>query len=217
MGSNDCLSLEQLTRYLENRLEVDLRGRVEEHLSHCQACRRRLTESYEEGVSLPDVQAPEDLKRRVLKLPGDTSQARRWMALAAVLVAGLGLAVLLDPVSRDPVNPDPGTLRAPPQGAPQALELELLTPTSGVLETSGDRVFEWRGVPEARRYTLSIMNALGDVIYRETTPELSLIPPVGVLETEREYFWYVTAVLEDGTRLESEVWSFMRREQVPGT
>ncbi len=215
MASDDCWSVERLTLYLEDGLEVEDRARAEEHLSRCRSCRRDLVASYETRAELPEVEASEDLKRAVRDLPvhapglARKGAVRWWTALAAAVVVGLGFSVLLRE-ERLGTSPDPETLRAP-----RVSDLELLTPAAGETVVSATVVFSWSAVPEVWWYMLRVVNALGDVVHRETTSEPRLGVPAASFSGAQEYFWYVTVVLDDGTTLESEVGSFAAPPRAP--
>lgn len=209
MSENGCQTPERLELYLDDGLEPDERARVEGHLSRCDACRRRLVGIHEarreETVTR---RAPESWKRRAREIPRRRRTARRWQpALAAVLVLALGLAVYraVDVARPARQAPDAERLRTPPASptGPAAL-----APADGAVVTPGAIEFRWSEVERARRYTLTVLDAEGDVVFRAETREAHRTVDWGQEEAPRDgrsYFWYVTAQLTDGTSTDSEI------------
>lgn len=213
-----CLKPEQRRLYLEDRLDRVERAALEEHLSTCRDCRRRLVLTHEarsseatEGPSWPPVE--EELKERaraiVRSSRGSAPRRRRgpWAVLAATLVAFLGLLALNG--VREPSHPprDGGeTLRA---GGAGELRLELLDPPQGSVVDAGALELRWSAVPGAERYTFTLLDGLGNILLRSASPESSLSLDLSALDPPvaagASCFWYVTAELSDGTALESEV------------
>lgn len=208
MEKRDCINADELTRYLEDLLEAAARRRVEEHLSRCRGCRKRLVAGYESRVEPAVTAAPDELTRRARALVPRRwwREPRRRTAIAALLIAGLALSVVIfEEANRDP-KPGSETLRARPAEA-----LQLVAPSAGEVLGQGWTNFRWRPVQEARRYTLSVVDPLGEIVHRVTTTEPAAEVATEVFDTDRDYYWYVSVLLEDGTSLESEVRGFSRR------
>ena len=211
-----CLSPALLSQYLEDRLDAAEREAAEEHLSRCPACRRRLSESFEAAVPRNTVPAPDGLKQRVKRFPESPAASRRsWLPLAAAVLALLGL-VLLGPgrwLDAPPPPPDPTTLRSSGSESPSPSGPALVSPAADArVETAslGPQwlVFQWQEAPEARRYTLILVDPLGNVLHREIAQESEVQLDLAVLQATgaqaQEVFWYVRTDLDDGTVVESK-------------
>jgi hypothetical protein len=206
-----CLTPERLTLYLGNRLAEAEREGAEAHLSDCEGCRNRLVVLYASraGEDRPPFRASEALKEaaRALARPPERARSRRWLAAAAAVVtAALGLATFLE--LAPPEAPDDALrLDAPGLAAPLAL-----APADGGAVSAAAIDFRCSAVAGARRYTLTLLDAMGEVVLRETAaqPRWAVdASPAGLnLRPGPTYFWYVAVDLVDGSSAESEVSSF---------
>lgn len=209
MSGIGCQTAERLVLYLEDRLEPDERQRTEEHLSRCGDCRRQLVRIHaarrEEAVTL---RAPESWKRRAREIPRRRRETvRRWpAALAAVLVLALGLAIYraADIAWTPREAPDAERLRSSPRSP---IGPVAVAPAADAVVAPGPIEFRWSEVVRARRYTLIVLDAQGDVVFRGESREahqtVDSLAPGGA-----SYFWYVTADLTDGTSTDSEIQRF---------
>jgi anti-sigma factor RsiW len=104
---------ELLERFVKGEISADRRQLLEEHLKGCEQCRARVEE--ERTISLAIRAAGRAELRRDLadrlsrRFTSDTYGVWRWMAVAAVLVAAVGIWRLLLPVT-----PVPSGHEAPP-------------------------------------------------------------------------------------------------------
>jgi len=91
----NCLSVEEIYRYLENELQEPKRKAVEKHLSKCSSCSNAIKERnliIQAAESLPDIDLPPDFSRRVLnQLFPQKISLRGWLA---ALSGGIGAALL---------------------------------------------------------------------------------------------------------------------------
>ena len=207
---------EQLSLYLEDRLEDDAREHLEEHLSRCLSCRRRLVEAYEaarpepaaEPVPAALVQRARALARRQRAAP--RRRASLWWGTAAAANAAIVSLVALD-IGRDGARPptDPDALRSGDHGA---LRLQAVAPDDGAVVTGAPIALRWTALPGATRTTVTLVDPLGNIVLRTTTAgDHLLLDPAATdppLEPGTSWFWYVTVDLADGTSLESEVRAF---------
>ena len=221
MLSLGCLSAQRLARYLENRLDPDEREGAEEHLSGCAESRDRLVELHASRRGEPPLErAPESLKRAARAIPRRRRRRvrhpsglphRRYLAVAASLVAAVGMAALI--YRGGPGRPQgPADTDALRDVATGPALLQPLAP-DGEVASSAPIEFRWRGAPEAERYTLTVLDALGDIVLRESTPadRLEVAPAATGLEPGASYFWYVSAEMADGTSAQSEILDFSLR------
>ncbi len=216
MSEPSCLTADRLVLYLEDRLESPERTFTEEHLSECLACRDRLagtfTSEEDEAVSL---RAPESLKQAARAIPRRSAAAAGspWYgALAAVLLAALGLTFYARFAGdRQSGEAPDDTLR---HGG--SAVLLALAPDAGAHLAAEVIQFRWTAVPEVRLYTLTVVDGTGNIVFRGDTSQdglaLDLAASGLAFERGQSYYWYVTALLEDGTRLESEIrpWTLAR-------
>ena len=226
-----CLRGDELVLYLEDRLEGASRGEMEEHLSTCRICRRRLVLAHEERTLAPEaveVEAAvleaavledavlEDLKAKARKIPKTFSEPpkessrRQWAALAASLMFVSSLLFLQvtrqGPESlREAAAPSGETFRS--DGASRH-PLRLLTPEDGEVVEAERIEFQWTDLPEATRYTFTLLDELGDLLFRQETSEPRLGLDLGDLEglsgSEGRSYWYVQAKLPGGALFESK-------------
>lgn len=224
-----CPTDDRLAALRSPRLDAGERQALEEHLSTCHNCRRRLVLSLDagdDGILESDV--PDAWLERVQGLaptepsdPAGRASTGLWTGLwklAAVFVAAaLGLFLVWRPVVQPSgqglpmdVDTSPADLEilrdapSPPDG-----RVLLVSPVAGATVPSTALDLRWTPMPEARRYTVSILSSLGDVLHRETTPEsrvrIDLSREKHPGPDQGPYFWYVTVELVDGRVLESEI------------
>lgn len=188
-----------LSSYLEGGLPAAERERYEEHLSGCRSCRRRLVEGFDQRSGMETHSVPADLQARVRAIPRRGRPRRlAWAAAAAaVLAAALGLRLYLG--TTPPAEPPSDTLRS----SPSSTLLEPVAPAAGATLGGDALSFRWTSRVGARSYSLTILDAAGGIVYRQTTDQPELTLKGSELPTGGTYYWYVTAVLEDGTTLET--------------
>lgn len=221
-----CLTPERIDDYLDRRLDSAARAEVENHLSRCSTCRRRLVERSDHRRPPPeDLPVPEDLQRRARQVArrrsppaasAADSKGRRsdgisyrggLIAATVLLVAAFGVTVW-NPGPGTP-GPSPDTLRSGPADPSSKAPVELLHPADGAVVDVDPVVLRWAPVPGARHFSVTVTDELGTILHQGKTqePRLSLAaremtPP---LTTETLCFWYVEASLVDGTAVESAV------------
>src|SRR5262245_40443655 len=93
-------SLDQMTEYAQGAVSGVRREEVEKHLAGCEACRLRL-EEFEHFLADCELPASQDLspewnqlRSRIIRHK-TASAARRWSAVAAVLIVAAGLSWLV--------------------------------------------------------------------------------------------------------------------------
>lgn len=206
MIEDQCPDHDRLGDYLGNRLGPQERARLEEHLSDCRDCRRRLVDSFEARSAAPEVGFPDELRRRAREI-GRAAAApvhepvafgrSKWAALAAAVLAGCALTLFLRHDRGAPAG-DPETLRSS-----ASAEVELLEPAVGEPLLAETVTFSWRAVPGTRRATLRVVDGLGESVYEAVTEATSVDVEASVFAGESDLYWYVRLTLDDGTQLES--------------
>ncbi len=178
------LTSEELSAYVSRTVgEVDL-DRLDGHLDSCGECRDELVE--------------------VSGLLGSARRARRARAAGGVglAAAAIGGVLLLGPdvgrvlSEQEPVLRD-GSVGAG-EGAPSFGTVE---PADGTrLGTLARSVFVWSEVAPGAFYSLTVTNERGDLVWTGTTTDTLLrLPPDLDAEAGGRYFWFVEALLDDGT------------------
>lgn len=219
----DCLSDSDVSRYLGDALGEPERRELEEHLSRCPRCRRRVVERHaaaEDEAGPGGHRAPRWLKRRVTLLPWSRSRHGRpsqsfwafpmWSVAAAALVLVVGAGVFWtrdSPRSRHGGYGDVSILRAEPAGS---LAPRLLAPADGTSAVGASAVgevgFRWTEVADARDYRITLLDARGNVVHESTDAATSAALDLGAAGiTSGSYFWFVSAAFPDGTHMDSSV------------
>lgn len=214
-----CMPVEELRSYRRQQLPEEDRRLVEEHLSECRSCRRRLVDDLRREEAAGPETVPDEILARVRGLVdagsphsaasstgGATAvdgarqvlSARTWLPLAAAVLAVVGAWWLVprpgsEPVLRD-VEAVSGRL-APIEPAADA-EVE-------------DRVlFRWTAVPEASHYRLVILGVDGARLLERETANAELEIDLGILLSHggsgTEAYWLVEAQLPGGGRLHTD-------------
>ena len=205
-----CLSPEILEGYLAARLDPVARDAAAEHLSCCPGCRRRLVLLREASSTVDEISVPDELmsQARIIgrrRAPRGKRLRLGWLATAAALVVAVVGWLRLAPGPVPPSIPPPGheTWRADSRGE---IGLQPLAPADGATVV-GSVELRWAAVPGARRYTLMVVDALGNRLLRTTTRETRTVLDLRGLEPPpspgASLFWSVDAELDDGRRIES--------------
>lgn len=214
MTVDSCPAPGTISEYLAGDLAGAERERAERHLSHCAACRRTLTAAWDAAQPAPDLPTvPAALRARLEMLPAkggrSPHQRARWrapLALAAAVLIAIGLAGFYLGRGKAPNDVAAEVLRA---GETLTLAPALVAPADGAAVT-GRLVFRWRPVAGAGRYTVSVLDARGDIVGRfdgeQTSADASTLQPR--LPRAQTFYWFVTAQLEDGGTSTSEVQTF---------
>lgn len=234
MGEHDHLSATDLATFVASGLASEARTAAEAHLSTCRACRRALVAAHDASAPHPDTPPlPARVDARVRGLVAD--QTTRWqprpepidvsrphwppyLAAAALLAALAGWAVL---------GPDRQGVDAPStvvrSGAPLSPALTLIepptpAPSSGPSLGSPPQAaawrFRWSGVSEVRGYTVTVLDARGDIVVTAQTSEREIDltweapAPTVAQTTETTHYWYVCAQQTDGNEACSPVGQF---------
>lgn len=180
------LTSEELGAYLSRAVHGAARGRVEAHLEGCSECRAEL-------VEVSGLWAGARRQRR-----GRMAAAGGIGALAAALAGVLLLGPRADTVlpDREPRLRDGG--RALDEGVAR---FETLTPGDGsTIESLAGSLLVWRPVAPGAFYSLTVTDERGDLVWSGSTADTVLRLPAELeVEPGNRYFWFVEALLTDGT------------------
>ena len=186
---------EDVAAYVEGGLTPAERTAFEAHLAECLECRRVATEA--------------------ALLLGEEARRRKWVvaAPAAALAAAAALALFVILPAGEHGPPVRDTMRS---GSDRGLEsLPAVEITLPVAENSvqPDSVrFVWRRAAPEALYRLAVTDSAGGRVWETTTSDTTAgIPSDLGLEAGRRYFWYVDALLPDGTEASSGVEEFRTR------
>lgn len=202
------ISEAELILFLENKLPVKTRRRVEQHLSDCERCSadiaaiKRLDKVFADS-SAPTIE-PSVLERAGNLSAGRTARfflirgtARYAIAASIILAVGIGTIVLL----RRP--PKISEFRRPGESAPAF----NLLPEDGTAVSTVH--FQWSRIPHARVYNVCLLEENGRILRMISTPDTNLtISSEVVLQPGKRYLWKVEAFLPDETKLGSKLHVF---------
>jgi hypothetical protein len=174
---------EEVAAYLSYALPANDRAMLEAHLAVCPQCRREVTSA-----------------RRLIRSQSSPT-VRRWIVPAAAAAAVIAV-VLLSPLRS-------GRLQTISQRAAEDAAVSATMPTIRIVSpASGDTVnrsrvlFAWQSVKAAPLYRLTLTDASGDAVWTKDTSDTTVSLPATVsLGDGKNYFWFVDALVADGTTL----------------
>lgn len=173
---------ELLARYEDPGLEADLRRRLDDHLTMCDAC--RLERAIERKVA-------EGLRDSRLRLPQDGGRARGWLTLAPprrrsvwALASAGGLAVAASAALMLALPPAPAGDGGPRRDGGAAPR--IVRPVEGEVVTTATPRLRWTPAPGATAYLVELSGAGGEPRWsgRAQEPALTL-PDAARLEPGR--------------------------------
>lgn len=169
------LSPELVAAYLDRALSASDQDAVEAHLADCAECREELA-------------AVAPLTAR--------SGARRWLPVAVPVAAAAALVIAFLPSQPDGGVSVPA-LRSGDEGVRQ---VDVVGPTAGRRVPADSVVFVWRPLAGDARYHLTVTTTNGEAAWTARTADTLLAPERrGARLEPGPYFWYVDALLPDGT------------------
>lgn len=218
MSETECLSNESFTALVAGTLHFDERPRIEHHIGVCPVCRQRLV-SMKVGHTddMPVIAAPDWLKQRARHLPTSDRtllmfrprvSIRRYVGIAAsiILLATITAVVTIRLKDRG-AKPQQDVMRA---GESVIVAPQIVSPVYDAIITSEQIDFVWNEVPSTIRYTLTLQDERGDILFERTTeqPKVSISAGDSNLEAGHHYFWVVSAKLVDGSIVKSGATKF---------
>lgn len=176
---NGHLDSTEVAAYVDGRLDEAARTRVEAHLAECDECRR-------EVVTV----------RRVVA----TARRRPGWPVWVTLAAAAALLLVVWPRAADRGGPGAPVVR---DADPATAGVAVVTPDS---VATVPLTFAWHPVPTATTYRVALTNPSGELIWSGATSDTVLaIPDSVALAAGRSYYYYVDALLADGTSITSGV------------
>jgi hypothetical protein len=165
------LSPGTLSGYIDDDLSADERERAEAHLASCVECRAELAE--------------------VRRLLGP--RVRGWWPVLVPIAAAAALLIFVLPRDSDPAS---GTRAGPPAELP----LEIVAPMPSAVIAPGPVTFTWRGAGEGASYSLTLQESDGRVAWTALLADTTAaLPDSLALGPRRTWFWFVDAMLPDGS------------------
>lgn len=184
--------IEDIAAYVEGTLPPEERTVLEAHLAECSDCRLVATDA-----SL---------------LVRDEIRRRRWVvavpAAAVAAAAALALFVIL-PLGEDGA-PATNAIRAGSDRAREALPVVAVVSPEARVSLNPDSVrFVWRSAAPEAFYRLVLTDGAGAAVWETTTSDtIAQLPPEIRLADDQHYFWYVDALLPNGTEASTGVEEF---------
>ncbi len=176
MTHTSHLSAEDLAGYLDQTLPPSRTAEVETHLASCDNCRADLVAA-----------------RRLLP---------RGPASRPVLILSLGLVAML-------LLAVPAVIRSRSTGAPvdrvrggaaTAIPLTVLEPDEAPAVQRGSLRFIWSNAGVQAQYRITVTDSTGGAVWEGATSDTAIGPaPETHFARNASYFWFVDALLPDGT------------------
>ncbi len=204
-----CPDEERLVEYVLARLAGKERTRLENHLADCDFCRGQVGFL----ARVPELGPPPPVPLHLLAAAaGERTRLFvrfRFASLVLLGAAGLLAVVALLPPRQLQPQAERET-RAPVvavAGAPQ-----IVHPREGESVARARFDLWWRESPGALAYSVELVDADGDLVWRGRSGTTRLkLPADVVLELDRSYFVWVVAHLPDGASLRSPAIGFRVR------
>ena len=177
------LEIPQVVAYIERTLPAEERGRVEQHLSHCEECTAEIA--------------------AVLRLRPRRARRVPWTPIGIAAAAAVAGVLLVRPLLQHPI----ASTDVERQGQTGAL-LPIVAPAAGA-QVPGAVTLVWHAARGASVYRVTLSRADGDSVWAGNTTDTAIaIPPSIVLDRSARYYWYVDALLADGRALSTGVHGF---------
>lgn len=173
---------EEIAAYVEGRLAPAERASIEDHLAACAACRREVTEV---GLFLRE--------RR--------GHRRKWFVAAPVAAVAAAVILLVVLPRGEDAGPGSGGLRSGAPGEMEALaRIEAVTPANDAAVHADSVRFVWRDADRDALYRLVVTDEAGETVWETSTADTVADPSPDIgFEVGRRYYWYVDALLPDGS------------------
>ena len=174
--SSDHLSPAYVAAYVDRALSTDARRTVEMHLADCEECRE-------------EIAAVVSLIRR--------PRRHRWSYVMLPAAAAAAVLLLVALPSRIDERGEP-TLRSTVSEGVSTIA--VVGPASGESVPADDIELAWRSFALEAQYNVRLTTAEGSEVWRTSTRDTSAALPsdLGLLSGQT-YFWYVDALLPDGS------------------
>lgn len=193
-----------ISAFVDEALAPDDRSRFEEHLAGCAACRQAIRDLVSDmDAENDDTPLSEEIRARAIAA-GTRSPDRTarwpWMGAAAAaallfVVAG-GLRLISDRTRRDNSPPLRRGVDPVLRDRSDIEALSGVVPHRDQVVAPDSLVFEWKAAhpDQVDRYTVTVLDASGTVVWTGTTRESRLVlPREAGLVRGVSYAWYVTA------------------------
>ena len=173
------LTPEDLAAYADVNVAQSERGRIEQHLASCATCRAELTAV-------------------VRRAPSRRGRAWLWIPIGAAAAVAL--------LFFKPDAVDDGLRFRTIQSV---ATMTAIAPADGGTVSLDSLAFAWQPAGSDASYRVTVTNEDGDVVWTETTADTVITVGTGVPVREgTTYFWYVDALLVDGSSTTTGVMEF---------
>lgn len=188
------LTSDDVAAYLNSRWDGSDRGRIEAHLSECDACRAEVLEVQTMVRSAPRSRSS---KLPVLGLLG-AAAALLFIAVAPWRHDQRGA---VDVVAERSVVPDAARD-----------SVSIVSPAIDAAVTRTSMAVTWRRGPSDAQFTVTLLNTRGDILWSKTTRDTVVSVPDSVaMAPSGTYIVYVDALRVDGTSARSAARPFTVR------
>ncbi|GEM_PF-3463522 len=224
MMTKSCFTKETKIAFLSDALPYEVRENAESHLASCRACRHQMVILFEESnQDDKPFFTPETLREKAKQIPlQETSEKksvfnaffaffRQPLAItvggAALLFISLAMFFVLREQITSSQNSEREKFR---QGNSSTNKIELLSPSANAQISTEQIEFRWSVFPNAKGYTIYVLDEKGDIITEQTTDKESFSLAVSTfrLTKGKHYFWFVKAKLADGIIKDSDTMKF---------
>ena len=183
---------ERIAAYLDGKLAPEEHPRVEAHLADCDACRTEL-------LAVTRILESQRRQRRLYTL---------GPVAAAAAIVGLVLFLPFRSERTGESRGDAGVERS--VAAEGTAVVATVAPSETAAVSASELVFTWRSSGPDAFYRLTVIDETGDEIWTDETADSVLFLPPGVaMEPGGRYFWYVDALLSDGSSATTGMHQFM--------
>lgn len=182
------LTADQLAAYTDGRISNSDRGPVEEHLSLCRECRDQLA--------------------MACRIARRQKAPTRWLYGFAVAAAAVLAVLVVGTLVTDGGREGSGPVLRSNQERRQVIT--TLSPAEGAAVRRESLTFLWRSPSPDASYQVTITDRNGDVVWTSPSVDTTLVPPRDIgLEPGQVYYWFVDALLVDGSATTTGVKQFV--------
>jgi hypothetical protein len=183
-GGTVHLTPGDVARFVEKRATADERRTIERHLNECDACRTEI------------IQVARFAR-------GGGARRRVFVAVPVAAAAALLVWVAVGPSAG---GVDPNRLRAGSEGLQR---IEAVTPVDERVVRTDTVSFLWRSAGPGAQYSINITDTRGDPVSQALVADSVFVITIDALRGHGAvFFWYVDAVLPDGSTASTRVRRF---------
>jgi hypothetical protein len=222
-----CYDELELTAFIDGKSSKKYREGVFSHLGECATCMEKLlaldglfSELRQEGMLATDESILDKIRMpissNVLTRIGKIKSwwtttsilkpAYGWLGLFFVIVAII--ATIFGVMNFD----ESRIITRDNESEITRNQIQIINPGDESIINMHKNEFRWTGLKEAVSYNLFLLDARGNIIWREKTPDTKIgLPETVQLEGNQLYFWQIEAKFDDGSSVLSAMSSFVSK------